>query len=77
MLSIYKISRPVKIHVHITIVQFPLQFFVFMHATLTSVFNFQFQLKALSTVHGTCSNDQPQDGPIIGPKHVAGIIYLI
>jgi len=57
MFSIYEISCPVKINVRITVVQFPLQVFVFVGATLTSICNFQCtsKSKALSIVHCTCS----------------------
>jgi len=32
------------------------------------------KLEALSTVNFNCHKDQPEDGPKIRPKHVAGII---
>jgi len=53
---------PVKIDVCVTIVQFPLQVFIF--SWTESIIN--------PTLH--LSKDQPEDGPKIGPKHVSGFI---
>jgi hypothetical protein len=42
--ELFCMTCPVNVNVRITIVQFPLQVFVFMDATLTIIYNFQVRL---------------------------------